>query len=87
MKVEYYDKGTDKWYEARIVSATIVPKDEEDGFQIYGDNLRIEKYNKRCPCCAQMKNDPTDTIGVILIFSLVTIVIACGLKYLLQGLF
>lgn len=84
MIVQYYSKADERWHEARIVSAIIVPKDEEDGFNIYGDNLRSVPLSKDPYGLKQDEWPWWEVFMGWFMFGAFCIAIACGIKYLIS---
>lgn len=52
MRVEFYDKEKG-WIQGTIVEATIKVDNDQEGYNVYGDNVRHPTYPSRCPVCGQ----------------------------------
>lgn len=51
MQIQFYDKGTDRWLDGKIVEAKI--KRDDEIITAYGDNLNYYRYPGKCMTCGR----------------------------------
>lgn len=89
MKIQYYDKDSDKWNVADIRVATVETSDSV--VQVYGDNIKCLHHNDepgKCPVCGrQMYWEPGEMLFGGLMLALVFGGLFCMGIYIYKSLF
>lgn len=52
MRVEIYDKQKG-WLQGTLVEGVVKIGNDQEGYNVYGDNVRHPTYPSRCPVCGQ----------------------------------